>query len=154
MRNVKGLSPLIATVLLIAFTITVATFIAVFARTFTSEQITESGQAAEEFSSGCQRAILEITAATYDASAGKISVLARNRGTQNLTNFRIVTFTSEVDFLESTPPNSNVAMGSGDLQTFAVTGITTQPSRVQIQSKTCPREAIYTCALSGGGYVC
>ncbi|MBI4017339.1 MAG: hypothetical protein HY366_00125 [Candidatus Aenigmarchaeota archaeon] len=150
----KGLSPLIATVLLIAFTITVATFIAAFSQSFVRTQTQEFGQRSQELSKSCQFANLQLTAAVYDGGAGKVSVLARNVGTENLTDFRILTFTSDVDFVERTPSNANIALGSGEIATFSVANVTQTPAKVQIQSKQCPREAVYTCVFSGGTFLC
>jgi len=154
MHGKKGLSPLIAVVLLIAFTITVATFIAAFSQTFVRTQTTEFSQRTQELGRACQFSNIQLTAATYDDSGDKISVLARNIGTENLTDFNIIVFTTDVEFTEHTPSNSNNVMTSGEIATFTANNVTQTPSKVQIQSKQCPREAIYTCAYSGGGFLC
>lgn len=154
MRGQKGLSPLIAVVLLIAFTITVATFIAAFSQSFVRTQTTEFGQRTSELGRACQFANVQLTAATYDDPGNKISVLARNIGTESLTDFRVIVFTSDVDFIEHTPANANTTLESGDIATFVATNVSSTPSKVQILSRQCPREAIYTCVYSGGGFLC
>lgn len=150
----KGISPLIAAILLIAFTITVATFLASWSTTFAKEQTEEFSRAGEEIASNCQQANLQVETAVYDSSDESITAVVWNMGRVELSNFEFLVYYSDVNISTLTPSNSNRTLSTGDFYTFTVDNVTSVPEKIQVRSKYCPRESIFTCIYSAGGFNC
>ena len=101
-KGSKGISPMIATVLLIAFTVAVGGILSVWLTTLTATQTGTTGTAAEK-QILCARSVLEITEATYGASAAASNVTVTYRyGTETLTNFTFY-------FIDSTRASAKIA---------------------------------------------
>ena len=84
--NRKGISPLIAAVLLIAFTMTIAAILATWAQTFGEEQLGEAGERGTE-AIECPQLNVDIESASWDDTGG-LDALIRNRMRVNVTNIR------------------------------------------------------------------
>ncbi|MBN2330756.1 MAG: type IV pilin [Candidatus Aenigmarchaeota archaeon] len=92
-RKSKGISPLVAVIMLIAFTMIVAGILAGWATRFATEQ--------RSILEKCVRANIVIKRATY--AAGNLSVMLYNAGTVPLTNFQVqVTYNSKGPPMPST----------------------------------------------------
>ena len=154
MMSRKGISPLIAAILLIAFTITVATFLASWSTTFAREQTEEFSRAGEEISSNCQSANLQVETAVYDDVDGKIMAVVWNMGKTELSGFEFLVYYSEVNISTLTPGDSNITLATGDFHTFTAEGVSSTPDKIQVRSTYCPRESIFTCIYSSGKFNC
>lgn len=130
----KGISPLIAAVLLIAFTMAVAAILTAWVTSFTQRTTEDVGNSSEELVS-CSFAGLSIYDAIYDGE--NVTVSLANTGTKDLTNVSVVVFLDGgessqewVDSLDS----GNVK--SETLSTSAESA--SEVSRVRIASRECP----------------
>lgn len=132
----KGLSPLIAAVLLIAFTMAVAAILTAWVSTFTKSQ-TEKSQVFEE-QIDCSYANIENDAnfAAYDAVDKMLRVYVTNTGSgivvlTNLTIWKLGSSTPELS--KSLDPNTGLTIEQGKLKilylNLAAYG---EPSRAQI----------------------
>lgn len=91
----KGISPLVAVIMLIAFTMIVAGILAGWATRFATEQRSMLEQ--------CTRAGFKISKATYSASTQNVSLLVYNSGTVPLKNFQaMVTYDENGPAIPST----------------------------------------------------
>jgi len=93
-RKSKGISPLVAVIMLIAFTMIVAGILAGWATRFASEQRASLEK--------CVRANLIIKRATYDSVAGNVTLMLYNPGTVPLRGFQVV-----VTYDDQGPPMPN-----------------------------------------------
>ncbi|MFB6215877.1 MAG: archaellin/type IV pilin N-terminal domain-containing protein, partial [Candidatus Aenigmatarchaeota archaeon] len=86
-RGSKGISPLIAAVLLIAFTMTVAAILATWAQTFGQQKIQEAGKRGTQ-AIECPALSVRIESASWQNN--QIQVVAWNTGDYNLTNIDLI----------------------------------------------------------------
>ncbi|RLJ01379.1 MAG: hypothetical protein DRP11_04480 [Candidatus Aenigmatarchaeota archaeon] len=147
----KGISPLIAAVLLIAFTITVAAVLATWASSFVKTQTQTIEQSAEQ--TECTKANLRVEEAEWDQANSQLNVLVLNIGDVELSKFKIYIFTSATQFTEETPSNSDDVLAKGDYGSFSVP-MSSEPVKIQVISDTCPVEAKYTCTYVSGRFIC
>jgi len=150
----KGISPLIAAVLLIAFTITIATFLASWSTTFTRTKTEEFSRTGEEITAECQYARLVIENAVYDGVNDKITAVVWNMGKTDLSNFQFNIYYSDINITKATPSNYNITLKNGDFATFVVDNVTSTPQKIQVRSLLCPTESIYTCIYAGNKFSC
>jgi len=150
----KGISPLIASILLIAFTITVATFLASWSTTFAKSQTEEFSRAGEDVTSKCQYANLQVETAVFDDSEDKIVAVLWNMGKTELSDFQFLVYYSDVNITTLTPTEPNRTLSIGDFYTFTVENVTSTPQKIQVRSMYCPRESIFTCVYSAGKFSC
>ncbi len=150
----KGISPLIAAILLIAFTITVATFLASWSTSFAKEQTEEFTRAGEEIASNCQNANLQVETAVYDESDEKIVAVLWNMGKVDLSEFQFLVYYSDVNISTLNPEEANITLKTGDFHTFTAYNVTDTPEKLQVRSLYCPRESIFTCIYSSGKFNC
>lgn len=150
----KGISPLIAAILLIAFTITVATFLASWSTSFARTQTEEFERAGKEITAECQYANLQIETAIFDDSDEKVVAVVWNMGKTELSNFQFLVYYSEVNISTLTPTDANKTLSTGDFYTFTVENVTDTPEKIQVRSLYCPRESIFTCLYSAGKFNC
>jgi len=150
----KGISPLIAAILLIAFTLAVATFLSTWSTQFTKERTEEFSKVGKELSSQCQYANLQIETAIYDEVDDKIVAVVWNMGKTDLSNFQFLIYYSDVNISTLSPTDSNITLSTGDFHTFTVYNVTSIPKKIQVRSLNCPRESGFTCVYSGGKFIC
>lgn len=95
MRREKGISPLIAATLLIAFTLTIAVLVEAFlTQTMKSAQQGQSEKIGDVLASS--KASLEIQRVAYDSSSGNYTVTIQNTGSTALENFSAVITGEEI----------------------------------------------------------
>ena len=95
MRKSKGISPLVAVIMLIAFTMIVAGILAGWATRFATDQ--------RAMLEKCVRANVIIKKATYDSTSGNMTLMLHNPGTVPLRNFQVsVTYNQDGPVLPST----------------------------------------------------
>lgn len=150
----KGISPLIAAILLIAFTITVATFLASWSTTFAKTQTQEFSKASEEISAECKYANLQIETAVYYGSEEKVVAVLWNMGKVQLSNFQFLVYYSDVNITSISPEEANATLSTGDFRTMTVYNVTSTPEKIQVRSLDCPTESIFTCIYSAGKFSC
>jgi len=130
----KGISPLIAAVLLIAFTMAVAAILTAWVTSFTQSTTEDVGNRSEQLVS-CSFAGLSI----YDAilSGSDLTVSMANTGTKDLGEVSVVVFHED----GSTNQTSVPGLESGNVDDTSIqvgTGTATDISRVRIASTECP----------------
>ncbi|MDY6777803.1 MAG: archaellin/type IV pilin N-terminal domain-containing protein, partial [Candidatus Nanohaloarchaea archaeon] len=132
----KGISPLIAAVLLIAFTLAVAAILTAWVTTFTQNTTgTISNRSGQLIS--CSYAGLSIYDVVYNTNTEQITVSVANTGTKDLSNVTVVVF-SDTGLTRS---GSIAGIQTGSVQTkqINVTGLSGTPSRVRVASTQCSR---------------
>ena len=82
----RGLSPVVATALLIALVIVIALIVFLWSRGFLSEQIEKFGEPIEKY---CSRVQFEFQVDELVGSGGKYEVIALNRGDVGISGFEI-----------------------------------------------------------------
>lgn len=152
----KGISPLIAAVLLVAFTMTVAAILATWSSSFVKTR-TQSAEQKQREIAYCEDINMEVESAKYDPGAGEITALAWNIGDTNLTDFQINVYYSEINVTSKTPSNSNKTTAPGDFVTLKVSNIDKTPKKIGILSMKdkCPEiQPLYECSYTGKEFVC
>lgn len=91
----KGISPLIATVLLIAFTVAVAGIVSMWLTSFSSTSVEDVGKRADE-ELYCTYGALSVSSMQY--CNNRLSGIIRNSGTVDIGNI-----TMQITFLNATP---------------------------------------------------
>jgi flagellin-like protein len=119
----KGVSPLVAVITLIAFTLIIAGFLANWATQFTQRQTQQIQY--------CLGAEAIIQGATYDT--GTLNLYVNNRGDVDL-NFDIL-LTYDDGSVEK--PSGTFAVDAGELATFAVSSVPSNLTEATIQSQEC-----------------
>ncbi|MBU0530737.1 MAG: archaellin/type IV pilin N-terminal domain-containing protein [Candidatus Aenigmatarchaeota archaeon] len=129
-RQVKGISPLIAVIMLIAFTLVVAGILAGWATNFAQEQRTVIEQ--------CSDARVIIYSASQDATTGKINLVVYNNGKIPLNFKTILSFTNGSLVIDESTEATEV--DAGKVETFVISppyGNFDDLSEITIQSLTC-----------------
>ncbi len=138
----KGISPLIATILLIAFVIAVGGILSGWLVSFSKERTEEIRQKGEE-DIRCSYANLRISDADWNESGTKLSFIVENTDSEDLSDFRVV-----VIYANNTASTLRVApsttLAPGDVEVFyneTHVGNCSEISRVIFYSGTCPTDA-------------
>lgn len=138
----KGISPLIATILLIAFVIAVGGILSGWLVSFTKERIDEA-RVRGETDIKCSYADIYVSDADWNDTDGKLSITAENTGMEDLSNFNmVIIYSNNTAFTINVLPL--VTLSPGEVQVFYndthvdnCTGI----SQVIFKSDTCPNDA-------------
>ena len=130
----KGISPLIASVLLIAVTMALAGVMASWATQFSSSRLTRTDQEVQ-----CIGA-LDISSLKYDS--GMITLKIRNIGDINLTNLK-----ANIEYADVTNNKADVILKNYNVTdplgpastTFLIynTGLSTKPDKIEVFSENC-----------------
>jgi flagellin-like protein len=128
-RKSKGISPLVAVIMLIAFTMIVAGILAGWATRFATEQ--------RSMLERCVRANLVIKKAIYDNINGNLSLMLYNAGTVPLNDFQV-----QVTYDENGPPlpstwNIDATLGANSYETFTHNLTNTSVDFVEVKSVEC-----------------
>ena len=110
MRKQKGISPLVAVIMLIAFTMIVAGILAGWATRFATEQRATLEK--------CVRANLVIKKAIYDTAEGNISLMLYNAGTVPLRDFTVVITYDDTGPLMPSTWNIDSTLDANSFETF------------------------------------
>jgi flagellin-like protein len=114
----KAISPMIATVLLIAFTVAVGGILSLWLTSLTSTQTTTTGSAAEK-QVLCARSVLSIDEVDYSTTDDANVTVTYTYGTESLTNVNIY-------FVDSARASYNKTqtgtLSPGDTKAYAVSG--------------------------------
>ena len=139
----KGISPLIATILLIAFVIAVGGILSGWLVSFTKER-TEEARLKGETDIRCSYASLYISDANCNSTSSELSFIVENTGSIDLTEFEmIIIYSNNTAFTLKVTPNS-VTLNPGDIEVFYNdTDISdcNDISQALFKSDTCPSDA-------------
>jgi len=117
----KGISPLIATVLVIGFTVALAAVILTWGTGFT-KKISKSTEETTETQLACAQDVnFDVTAACYDMANDGVQFIVENNGNRDLTNFSVRLKISATDVVAGNVPSSTVPRFG--LKTFFVTDL-------------------------------
>lgn len=130
----KGLSELIAVVLIIAFVVAVAALVASFSTSFTRSQITkiqrEGGATID-----CSISVIEIDPDSVKISSSTLYVTVHNTGREEFTDVDVVFRNTSESSFQTAEINSSVPVGG--IRTLQVPGFTTTVDRI-IAVTECP----------------
>ncbi len=133
MNKQKGVSPLIAAVLLIAFTMAVAAILTAWLTTFTKEQTENVGNRSNQVIS-CSYAGIAIYDAVWDDTNDRMLVSIANTGAIDLTDVNVYVYRSGV---QEGNENSGT-LQSADIKTITITSISSLPDKITITTPDCP----------------
>lgn len=137
MLSLKGISPLVAAVLLIAITMTIAGALAYWASTFVSGQtaLLQNQTIATE----CQFVRFQVYACSFDSSLSQLNLILNNIGTVNLRNLTTFFIYSNNTIVEKKLGDS---LPSGVLKSFTVKDVDGTYGRISIRTQFCPDVAV------------
>jgi len=148
----KGISPLIATILLIAFVIAVGGILSGWLISFSKER-TEEARTKGEMDIKCSYSALRITDADWNSSETKLSLIVENRGSEELSDFRMVVIydNNTAITLKVTP---STTLSPGDVEVFYNDTVSdcSKIDQVIFYSNTCPvdaRDKVYQSNIDG-----
>ncbi|MDY6761920.1 MAG: archaellin/type IV pilin N-terminal domain-containing protein [Candidatus Nanohaloarchaea archaeon] len=131
----KGVSPLIAAVLLIAFTMAVAAILTAWVTTFTQEQTSQLGnQSAQQID--CNFGQIDVF--SRESSTRWVNISLENSGRVDLTNISVTAVAG--GSVLGTEYIGNLS--SGQIDDAAVFTDGTDPDEVRAASKECPRVSV------------
>lgn len=152
----KGVSPLIAAVLLVAFTMTVAAILATWSSSFVRSKTREAEQEQEK-KAVCSGIAMNVETAKYDSTNGEITTLVWNVGDEILKNIGANVYYSDIDLNTETPEGGNVTISPGDFSTLTFSNVTETPTKVELRSypgQCSSVQPLYVCTYSDGKFVC
>lgn len=129
----KGISPLIAAVLLIAITMTIAGLLAYWGSTFIRGQTDQFSN--QTISSACNFQKFKIDACSYNPGTGTLTFILDNTGTYELRNMSVIAFYPDLTI--SSMDLTDKVVGRGKLQSFPVGPVTAGFSKIEIRTQ-CP----------------
>lgn len=133
----KGVSPIIASVLLLAVSISIVGIFSGWAPNLV-QGVTEETENNTYETLSCNEAGIEIRSAFYDTNSGDLTVSLRNTGPKNLPNISVVAYTDDQTIIDQT--ETNITSGEVKGETF---NAGSQPSYVEALSTRCS-EVTYT----------
>lgn len=133
----KGISPLVATVLLIAITMSIAGILAFWVSSYTAQTLPPINMTAEE----CRYSNFEILTCSIDSSSGNIIFSLHNVGPYDILNMTSYIFFN--DGTISPKINLNDGLASGEYKSFVLSssnlGFTSDRlSKIAVGSSACP----------------
>ena len=137
----KGISPLIATILLIAFVIAVGGILSGWLISFSKEK-TDEAKTKGEAEIKCSYSALRIMDADWNSTETKLSLIIENRGTEDITDFRmVVIYNNNTAMTFKVTPSTTLS--PGDIEVFYNSSISdcNKIDQVIFFSNTCPVDA-------------
>ena len=123
----KGVSPLVAAVLLISFTMAIAAILATWATQYMTQQTSTLTARGEE--ANCVYARMALDTYSYDSGTGQLVFIINNKGRISLQNFTMFVYnTSGINRIsletdESVVNRQNATLSPGEPRSFIVNGI-------------------------------
>jgi flagellin-like protein len=127
----KGISPIIASVLLLAVSLAVVGIFSGWAPELAT-QVTDSTENTTMQTITCNDAAIEVQSAYHDGSELKISV--RNTGTEDLSNLTFVAYNDNEQIINENTSNSLVR---GAVEDFTISSVSSEPNYVEGFSTEC-----------------
>ncbi|MEM5854318.1 MAG: archaellin/type IV pilin N-terminal domain-containing protein [Candidatus Aenigmatarchaeota archaeon] len=131
----KGISPLVASVLLIAITMSVAGILAFWVSSYTGQTLPKVNRTEEE----CRFSNFEIFSCILYNATGNLTLTLRNIGSYDLTQLKAQVFLT--DGTVTQPLNLEGTLPRGEFRTYVIsTGISTDKfSKVVVLTSLCPQ---------------
>lgn len=129
--NRKGISPIIASVLLLAVSLSVVGVFSGWAPQL-AQDITDSTENSTMQTIACNEAALEIRSASVDGET--VNIALRNSGSEDLTDITLVAYDSSGNILQQ---NSGISLDSGSIADENITGVTGTAAQVEALSGEC-----------------
>lgn len=138
----KGISPIVAAVLLIAITMTIAGVLAYWSASF----IGKSLPGANETDVTCKMANFVIGSCSYTNSTKKLNFILDNRRSVDLTDLKLFLYFPNRSV--SAPIPLNGSLGANSPAGFSISDITSDFSSIEIRTSCPEATASITCAKS------
>lgn len=130
----KGISPILASVLLLAVTISVAGVFSGWAPNI-AQAVTSQTENQTQHRLDCNEASATLVSATYNISGNEdVDVTLRNNGRADFKELIIAAFDSNNALMTQT---DNITVESGELTNESITGVNPEPSYIQLYSEKC-----------------
>ena len=130
--RLKGIDPIIAAVLLIAATMSIAAILAYWASSFVRTSLPEINQTQQE----CQFSDFTIYQCSYTNSTGTLTLIINNIRTVQLQQLNTYIFDQTGTPGQSIPLNGTIDPGS--FVPYALSGVSQNFSKIVVTSKVCP----------------
>ena len=137
MLLLKGISPLVAAVLLIAVTMTIAGALAYWASTFVSGQTALFSN--QTIASDCQFLKYQVYACSYDSAQTQLNLILNNIGTVDLRNATVFFIYSNNSIVNR---NLEDSVASGELKSFTIKAVDGTYSKFSVRSQACAEIAV------------
>lgn len=130
----KGISPILASVLLLAVTISVAAVFSGWAPDI-ANTVTEDTTNNTEHRLNCNKASAEIISVGYNLSGNTdVDITLRNDGREDFSKLILAAFDSNDSLMQQTV---NISVNSGELTNQTVSNVNSTPSYVKLFSEKC-----------------
>ena len=136
--NAKGVSPLLATVLLILVAVGIGAIVWVWTTGFVGQATSEAGQVTTEM---CTKGRFEVTSCSY--ASQQVTLWLKNTGDIDLNSFRVVVRDSAGNVTVKDYNTVNLEERGG-MGSVTVTNITSKPAKVEVYSNDCPNLSVST----------
>lgn len=128
----KGISPILASVLLLAVTISVAGVFSGWAPNL-AESVTGQTENQTEERLTCNDASAEFISASYDSASSEVNTALRNTGNADFDELIIVAFDSNDDLMEQ----ANISVAAGNVVSTDISGVNSEPAYLNLYSQQC-----------------
>ncbi len=128
----KGISPILASVLLLAVTISVAGVFSGWAPSLAQSVTDQTGNQTEQ-RLACNQASAEFISANYDSGNSEVDIALRNDGGEDFNELILVAFSSEDTLLAQ----SNISIDSGNVANTTVSNVNSEPAYVNLYAQEC-----------------
>lgn len=127
----KGISPIIASVLLLAVSLSVVGVFSGWAPQL-AQGITDSTENSTYETIACNEASIEIRSAYWDGS--QVNVTLRNSGSEDLSDISLVAYDSNEQIISQ---STGISINSGTISEESISGVSTEPSSIEGLSGEC-----------------
>lgn len=133
----KGISPLIAAVILIAFVIAVAGIASTFFTGFVKEKKSQISQKGGK-TIDCSVAVLELDPEMVSPSGTTVSVALENNGKTDISNLRATTYNTTSVVSDSSPQPSNISKGTTEYINITPAVSSDDLYKIRVTTTDCP----------------
>lgn len=142
MLSPKGISPLVAAVLLIAITMTVAGGLAFFAQSLISNKLTESSN--QTIATTCLSVKMQVYACSFDSGKSQLNIILNNYGTVEVKNVTAFFFYANGSSTTIVDRDIGGPVAAGFLKSFSVSSVDGNYTKISVRVPACPDFAIET----------
>jgi|AntDeeMinimDraft_5_1070356.scaffolds.fasta_scaffold00046_53 flagellin-like protein len=128
----KGISPILASVLLLAVTISVAGVFSGWAPNL-AQTVTDQTSNQTEHRLECNDASAEFISASYESTDSEINIALRNNGRADFEELILVAFDSNDGLMAQT----NISIDAGNVANTTISSVNSVPSYVNLYSQEC-----------------
>jgi flagellin-like protein len=136
----KGISPIVAAVLLIAITMTIAGVLAYWSANFIGKQLPDTGTETQ-----CKLANFDFLSCKYNSTTGNITFSLVNRRNVELKNLTAFVNYANGSSSSGAILNSTLNIGSDAIKSFSVSGISSDFVSIIVKTQCSDVEASNTC---------